>query len=811
MTPLGPAARGDYASNVLQETLELLEWPLLCEHLSSFACTPQGERVCRNLELPADFSTSQQRLLETLEIDLIDSSIEGGLNFDGVHEIRKTVERCHKGGVASGEELLFIAHTLASARRLRRQLDDPSLWPTIFALLEKLSTLPNLEKQLKYGLEEGGRVADRASSSLAGLRARRKLLQEERKSCLQALLKLYGGRLQDSLLAERNGRPVLSIRASASSEVSGLVHGRSSSGHTVFIEPQEVIPLGHRLADLELQIVDEERRLLTIWSQLVGENYFELSRLEEILLKIELALSRARYSKWLGGKSPKLYEHEDGQITLKGFRHPLLMWQNLKEQGIEVMPISIEVPSSLKVVAITGPNTGGKTVTIKSIGLAMLMAKSGLLIPCETSPSLPWCEMVLADIGDEQSIQQNLSTFSGHINRISRILDALNEQPVNALVLLDEVGAGTDPSEGSALARALLSTLADMARLTIATTHFGELKALKYSDSRFENASVAFDSETMSPTYQLLWGIPGRSNALAIAKRLGLKLDIIDQAQELLRLSGGLQVNKIISGLEEQRNRQQAAAEDAAALLARTELLHEELLSHWKQQSDRSAEIQQQARQELANSIREGQREVRKLISRLRADGADGETARQAGQKLRQLELEARSISQRRNQQWWRPEVGDRIKLLALGKSAQVVAISDDRTQVTVLCGVLRSTVPIEAIESLDGVRPTPTPQVLVKGGNRKASLNSSLLVRTSRNTVDVRGLRVHEAEAVIEEYIRGLSGCVWVIHGIGTGRLKRGLRQWLANVPYVERIGDAEPVDGGSGCTVIWLKSLTI
>jgi len=476
-------------------------------------------------------------------------------------------------------------------------------------------------------------------------------------------------------------------------------------------------------------------------------------------------------------------------------------------------------------VAITGPNTGGKTVTLKSVGLAALMARAGLFLPCSGTPRLPWCALVLADIGDEQSLQQSLSTFSGHIRRIARILEALpdpggaasdwGEGRGAALVLLDEVGAGTDPLEGSALATALLKHLADRARLTIATTHFGELKALKYGDPRFENASVAFDVDTLSPTFHLQWGIPGRSNALAIARRLGLGEPVLELAASQLEPLGEGEVNQVIAGLEAQRQRQQEAAEEAAALLARTELLHEELLLRWQQQTQQSAELQEQRRQQLERSIRQGQNEVKRIIRRLR-QGQDGgratsselgETARQAGQRLKTLEQQHRPTPERREHRGWMPAVGDRVRVLSLGKAGEVLALADDGRELTVRCGVLRLTLELAGIEGLHGEKPTPPPEVQVQVKGQRGLGGRGPDVRTERNTVDVRGLRVHEAEAAVEERLRGANGPVWVIHGIGTGKLKRGLRQWLTTVPYVERVRDAEQGDGGPGCSVIYLK----
>ena len=791
------------AAPVLQETLELLEWPRLCEHLASFASTKPGRRAALGTALPEDLATSRLWLARTIELAGLDGITEGGLSFQGVHDLESVLLRCSKGGTADGEELLRVADTLAAARRLRRQVDDPDLRPLCTDLFSAVATFPELEQRLKFSLEEGGRVADRASAALSGLRLQWQSLRQQRRDRLQEVLRRWSAQLQDTVIAERHGRPVLAVKAGAIGHCKGMVHDSSASGNTVFVEPQAVIDLGNRLASQEGRIREEEQRVLAELSAAVGAQHEPLVRLADVLLVLDLTLARARYGQWLGGVPPKLEADPESPFALDQLRHPLLVWQEKRERGVAVVPISITVSRELRVVAITGPNTGGKTVTLKSIGLAALMARAGMWLPCTGTPSLPWCAQVLADIGDEQSLQQSLSTFSGHVKRIARILTALSEGPSPALVLLDEVGAGTDPSEGTALATALLRSLADRARLTIATTHFGELKALKYSDNRFENASVAFDSETLSPTYQLLWGIPGRSNALAIATRLGLDPQVIDQAQGLLSPEADGDVNAVIRGLEEQRQRQQSAAEDAAALLARTELLHEELLGRWERQRQQSSEQQERGRQRLETSIRDGQKEVRKLIRRLRDNKADGETARQAGQRLRRLEADHRPAPERRRHPDWRPQVGDRIRLLALGKAAEVLSISDDGLQLTVRCGVMRTTVELAGVESLDGRKPA-APQATVQVKARSVS-GRGADVRTSRNTLDVRGMRVHEAEAAVEELLRGATGPLWVIHGIGTGKLKRGLRQWLETVPYVERVADADQGDGGQGCSVIY------
>ena len=802
--PTAPEVQGE-GDRALRESLDLLEWPLVCAHLSSFASTGMGRIAARDLPLPDRVQHSLQRQAETVEMAALDDLTDGGISFRGVQDLTPVLLRCSKGGVASGEDLLAVADTLAAARRLRRQIDEPELRPACSSLIEPMVTLPELEQRLKFALEEGGRIADRASASLASLRLEWQGLRQDRRDKLQELLRRLGPFLQDTVIAERHGRPVLAVKAGAVAQVAGQVHDSSASGSTLFVEPRSVLGIGNRLTALEVRIRDEERKVLAELSAAVAEDDAALGTLVLILLKLDLALARGRYGRWLGGTAPQLLDAPDAPFRFENLRHPLLIWQQKRSGGPAVVPISVEVSAALRVVAITGPNTGGKTVTLKSIGLAALMARAGLLLPCSGQPSLPWCAQVLADIGDEQSLQQSLSTFSGHVKRIGRILQALQQGPSPSLVLLDEVGAGTDPSEGTALATALLKALADRARLTIATTHFGGLKALKYSDDRFENASVAFNPETLSPTYELLWGIPGRSNALAIASRLGLDAQVLEGAKQLLAPAGDGEVNSVIRGLEEQRQRQQAAAEDAAALLARTELLHDELLQRWEKQKRQSAERQEQGRQRLEHSIREGQKEVRSLIRRLRDDRADGETARQAGQTLRRLKDHHRPAPERRQPPpGWRPVVGDRIRLLALGKAGEVLSISEDGLQLTVRCGVMRTTVDLTAVESLDGRKPEPPPKPVVKV---RARAGSGAQVRTSRNTLDVRGMRVHEAEAAVEEQLRNANGPVWVIHGIGTGKLKRGLRAWLDTVPYVDRVTDAEQGDGGAGCSVVWVR----
>ena len=668
-------------------------------------------------------------------------SLKGAVRADAAEVALEKAAKLDAAGVADGE----VCSVAAAAAVVLSRLDEAAAW---------------IAK---------AKAAGARKDRLAELEA---TIDHDR---LNGLMRSFAALLQDTVVAERNGRPVLAVKAGAAAQLPGLVHDSSASGSTVFIEPQAVIPLGNRIRQLEGQEREAEQAVLQELSTLVAAELPALDHLQQVLMQLDAALARARYGQWMGAVRPELEGDPLAPLQLEELRHPLLLWQERRDGGAAVVPVSVRVDGGLRVVAITGPNTGGKTVTLKSVGLAALMARAGLFVPCAGTPRLPWCRQVLADIGDEQSLQQNLSTFSGHVRRIARILEALP-------------------------------------RLTIATTHFGELKALKYSDDRFENASVAFDVETLSPTYRLQWGIPGRSNALAIASRLGLDGAVLEQAQGLLAPRGEGEVNQVIAGLENQRQRQQEAAEEAAALLARTELLHEELLERWQQQKQQSAELQEQRRLELERSIRDGQQEVRRIIRRLR-QGRDvdttrlGETARRAGQRLKSLQQQHRPAPERRDHQGWLPKLGDRVRVLSLGKAGEVLALSADGRELTVRCGVMRLNLELSAIEGLNGEKPAPPPppQVAIRSSRRLGGGGPQ--VRTERNTVDVRGLRVHEAEAAVEDQLRTASGPLWVIHGIGTGKLKRGLREWLATLPYVERVSDADQGDGGAGCSVIWPK----
>ena len=809
-------------SAIQEEALELLGWPELCQHLAGFAATAMGRQALLRLSLPRDLSRSQELQQESRELLERDQQLEGGLDFRGVVDLNPLVERCCKGGIATGEALLGVATTMAAVRKLRRQINDPHQQPVTTACLARLQGLHQLEHRLNHCLEEGGHVADRASGALAAVRHQLGATRLELRQQLHVLLRRHQAVLQDTIVSSRHGRAVVALKAGALDQLPGLVHDSSTSGNTLFVEPQVLVPLGNRVRDLEAQERQEEEQVLRQLSQLVADDAEPLLDTRAALLRLDLALARGRYGAAMGGVQPDFTEtglnaHATGvaeePILLRQLRHPLLVWQQ-QAGGAHVVPVDVQVHPHQRVVAITGPNTGGKTVVLKSLGLALLMARAGLPVLCAGPARLPWADLVLADIGDEQSLQQNLSTFSGHIKRLARILEAVEASPTantNGVVLLDELGAGTDPGEGSALAMALLRHMADRVRLTMATTHCSALKALKYEDDRFENASVAFDEATMAPTYQLQWGIPGRSNALAIARRLGLEPAVLSQAQALLKPQQVGEVSSIISGLERQRQQQEEAAAAAAALLARTEQLHAQVLGHWQRQQNDMAQRQRQRQQQLEDSIQAAQQEVARIIRTLRQGSPDGEQARRAGQRLKALKQvrhgqSATAVdpsSRLPHPQGWSPHPGMRVRVRRLGKTAEVLDVKDNGRMLELRCGPMRLQAHVDDVEFLNGDESHhAAPPVQV---SHRQSLAPGPEVRCAANTIDLRGLRLHEAESAVTDHLSRCNGPVWVIHGIGTGRLKQGLWEWLKRADQVERFHDAEPGDGGMGCTVVW------
>jgi DNA mismatch repair protein MutS2 len=784
------------------KTLELLEWSRLTQHLSTFAATKLGSLVAQRLVPPNSLQESRQLLQQTQEMAELESQLTGSLSFDGVQDIGSALDRCIRQGVLSGLELLNIATTLAAARQLRRTIDKYPVLENLNALVTDLRTFPELEKEIHHSIDDQGEVTDRASEKLATIRDRQQQNRQQVQRILQSILQRKATALQEILITQRSDRFVIPVKAPQKDAIPGIVHDVSASGMTLYIEPQATVNFNNQLRQLARQEKEESERVRRILSEKVAAVQPELEHLLDVVTQLDLAVARARYSYWLGGNVPAFIDREHRTVNLRQLRHPLLLWQQKHEQGAEVVPIDVVIQPHIKVVAVTGPNTGGKTVMLKNLGLAVLMAKAGLFVPAKDPVEIPWFDQVLADIGDEQSLQQSLSTFSGHIRRIQSMVEILTP---GTLVLLDEVGAGTDPSEGTALAIALLKYLADHTQLTIATTHFGELKTLKYQDPRFENASVEFNDLTLSPTYRLLWGIPGRSNALAIAERLGLRPEIVRQAEDSLHHQNA-DLNEVIADLETQRRNQESKNKDAEHLLRHTEFLHRELERKSAELKERERSLKQQQDQAIQTAIQSAKEEIAQVIRTLQRGPQTAQAAHQATQSLEGIGQQSLKVSTPASPPpGFRPKVGDRIRIPRLGNTAEVIGPVTDDGELTVRLGLMKLTVQLTEVESLSGEKAEPI--VKAKPAPPQPEAPKPLEIRTSQNTIDIRGQRVPDAEIVLENAIANAQGPLWIIHGHGTGKLRHGVQEFLTRHPRVERFEFAEQNDGGTGVTIAYCR----
>lgn len=791
---------------IQDETLRLLEWQRLCQHLSTFAATKLGAIAAQHLVFPDSRAASEILLAQTVEMAALDAALDQGVSFEGIGDISEALARATVGGIIAGKDLLLIATTLAGVRKLRRAVENAELeLPQLTQLVEQVRTYPELEQDIHHCIDDRGDVMDRASAKLAEIRVKVKGAREQIYQTLQRIMQRHSGSIQEAVITQRGDRFVLSVKAGQKEQIPGIVHDISSSGSTLYIEPKAIIEIGNRLRQALKQ---EEREIEIILRQLtekVADVAEDLERLLAIATALDLAAARARYSYWLDAHPPTFIE-ADQPTFLRQLRHPLLIWQAKNEAGLDVVPINVQIRPEIRVVAITGPNTGGKTVTLKTLGMAALMAKVGLFVPANHPVEMPWFDQVLADIGDEQSLQQSLSTFSGHIRRVGRIIEALQSTEKTNLVLLDEVGAGTDPTEGSALAIALLKYLADHAHLTIATTHYGELKALKYEDERFENASVEFDEYSLRPTYKLLWGIPGRSNALAIAQRLGLNADIIESAQGFLGNSN-TNVNEVIAALEAQRREQEQKAKEAESLLKQTERFYTEVSAKAADLQRREAELKLAQDQQVQQAIAEAKSEIAQVIRTLQQGKPTAQKAQQATAALGEIAAE-KLATPKKKKPGYQPQLGEKIRISSIGQTAEVIELDAETKTLVARFGIMKMSLNWTDIESLQGQKveieekpKTPKKQPAVKKSEEIVT------VRTTTNTVDIRGQRIHQAESALEQAIATATAAgshvLWIIHGKGTGKLREGVHDFLKHHPQISKYALADQKEGGAGVTL--------
>lgn len=787
-----------------EQVLQKLEFPQILDRLAQECRFSVAAERALELGPSGDPVTVGYLLSVTAEaVDLLTEFPD--VTIGGARDVRTLVERAEKGARLQPTELLQILDMVAAARNLRRAFfrlpDVETRFPHLSDFADNLVELPDLETDISRAIGPRGDVLDTASPALGRIRREVRVAQSRLMDRLNSLVSgsKYASALQDSIVTTRDGRYVVPVRSDARGQLPGVVHDTSASGQTLFVEPFEVVELNNRWREKQLEEQHEIERILDHLSAKTGDRAEEIARSVEAAAAFDLAMAKARLAFGMRANRPTLWAGDADQpakrIVLRRARHPLLDQES-------VVPIDVELGLEFRVLLITGPNTGGKTVALKTIGLLTLMAQTGLYIPADDTSVLSVFPAVFIDIGDEQSIAQSLSTFSGHIRTV---IGMLREVTAEDLVLLDELGAGTDPQEGSALARAIVSNLLEKGPLVVATTHYPEVKAFAYATPGVENASVEFDVQTLAPTYRLRIGVPGRSNALAIAGRLGMPREILDAASGLLTPDD----ERVDTLLEDIRQRRDVA--DGMLTRARAEEREAEALRRAAETELLAAErLRREARELAIAEAEEELREARETLKRLQRDRDALQISKEhlevrrrnvdrAAERVREFRREtvrpAELTPQRRA-----IAVGDRVRVASLDQEGEVVQVEGDHADV--MLGALKTRQPLTALDRLGRVRQESSrPPIAVPAAPDNVDLE-----------LDLRGYRAAEIEAMLDAYLeqayRAGMPFVRVIHGKGTGALRKVVRDFLAGHPAVAKYESAPANQGGDGATVALFRS---
>ncbi|MDS1030925.1 endonuclease MutS2 [Bacillota bacterium LX-D] len=785
----------------MQKTYNKLELPKILEMLIGLCTNSLSKELAANLVPESDLTVLKNWQDETTEAREI-LRLYPNIPLGGIRDLRDILRRATIGAILDPSDLLAIQNTLVAGRRLRRfclELKKP--YPQLQECASNISSFAKLEHSIESIIDDDANVRDNASSRLFELRRKIISTHEKIKVKLEKTVRSpeHQKYLQDSLITIRGDRYVVPVKQEYRSQVPGLVHDQSASGATLFIEPIEVVELNNELRALILEEKNEVERILQRLTEQVKDSAEEILITLKYLAKVDFIFAKGLLSLNMDGSEPEL--NREGKIRLLKARHPLVSGK--------VIPISLELGYDYSTMVISGPNTGGKTVTLKTVGLLSLMAQLGLHIPAEPGSVIAVNTQIFADIGDEQSIEQSLSTFSSHLINIVNIIKKVDH---NSLILLDELGAGTDPTEGSALAMAILTHVHELGARTIATTHYSELKAFAYSTPGVINASVEFNVETLRPTYRLLIGLPGRSNALEIALRLGLSAEIIAKARSFISQEE-LQVADIIQDLEENRRISSSEREEAERLKMEVESLKHALEEEKQNLKVKEAKILEKAYLEAAEIIRKSQRQSEEILQQLKTDltheakVAQEQMTITAKQQLRALENELDRHIARFDTTPGKPpqrlKPGDQVFITTLQQKGTVLAEPNSQGEVQVQAGILKITA---KLNDLREVQPEKT--ISSKSNTVKIMQSKSLQVS---NEIDLRGQMVDEALEKIDKYLDDavLANLpnVYLIHGKGTGALRSAIKEYLRGHHHVKsfRLGDYS--EGGNGVTVVTLR----
>jgi len=796
-------------------SLAILEYPLVRRRLAEATAFPPGRRLAEALE-PSDDPVIVARGLDETDQARALLAERPGVGIGGAHDIGPAIERAARGGRLDPAQFLEIAETLDAVARLATALADERR-PLLRGLGRELHPLPALRGTLARSFDPVGELLDTASPRLGGLRAAVRIAYERLRHRLEALVgSELGSALQEPIITLRNGRYVVPIKAEARGRVKGIVHDASGSGQTLFVEPLVAVELGNAWREAQAAEQAEVERILDELSALVAANAAALRESLEALARFDLWTAKARLAAEMDAVRAETAERQE--IVLLGARHPGLRGR--------VVPIDVRLGDGYTALVITGPNTGGKTVTLRTIGLLSLMHQAGLHVPADPGSRLPVFDDVFADIGDEQSIAQSLSTFSGHLRTIVRIVEAAGP---GTLVLLDELGAGTDPAEGSALAQALLDHFIRAGALVAATTHYAELKAYAHNTPAARNASVEFDLETLSPTYRLTIGLPGGSQAFAIAERLGLPEPIVADARSRLSEAHAALEQTLASIREAERATAEALGQARAAEARAAEALRAADEERRRARREREA-IVRQARLDAERLVAELEEEVRASRQALERETLTARVIDEALERvasrldqLPQLEPLAPPAPVRAPASW---RVGERARSRSQGWEGRIAALERGGRRATLEAGGLRVTLELDDLEPLEPLlagdgggraggagRPGRSRATEAGGGETVGGTAAAIRLERTRSvasSLDLRGARVEEALAVLGRYLDDavLAGLdrVTIIHGLGTGALRDAVRSFAAGHPLVRAVRAGERGEGGDGATVVSL-----
>lgn len=788
--------------NIAQKTLSTLEFDKIKEELSKFAKFEQSKKLCLILNPYESTEKIKSEIELTREAKkILDMAKETPTDF--IADVSK-IQSNAAVSYLEEEELIDLAKTLRSSRLLKRFILDNSEEDYLLnELAQKLISDKETEDKIFEVFDENLRIKQNATPELKGLYSSLRDTEQNLRDTVNSLLNSsnFSKYLQDNIYTERDGRIVFQVIASNKTKIPGIIHDVSASAKTFYIEPAQIVPLNNKIREVKAKIHQECIKILVELTNLIKVHLKDLLLSEKVMAQIDFHFAKGRYAVKINAVEPEITEEKN--IYFENMKHPLLI-----AKEIEVVANNFEIGKDYNSLIITGSNTGGKTVTLKTIGLFLLMAKSGMFLPCTYAKLYPY-KNVFADIGDSQSILESLSTFSSHMTNIIEILQKCDD---NTFVLLDEICAGTDPVEGAVLAQGILKKLADKNVTSVITTHYGELKALEYSNPYFKNASVEFNTETLKPTYKLLIGIPGLSNAISIASNLGLDKDIVESVKNILIT----QKDPSVAVVEKLQQTHQKLSQN----LEQAQELKETSLSIKKEYEENLNQVKKDKKKTLKNiknkfdsEIMEARAQIKEILDELRKEKSE-KIARRAYSRIAKIEQGFRNdIDDATDKQkyieidWTKVVKGDVVMLKDLHQKVTVVTLPDKNKKLTVDMGSMKMQVKQDELAVLDENYKEPT-KTKIPGTSFKSF---ELKKYSLSQTLDLRGYRVEEALDEVEDYLDKASLAnltpVYIIHGHGTGALKQAVRDFLKTSPYVAKFRVGGESEGGDGVSVVDIK----